>query len=247
LRRKRKVMKRLIPFTMSIAVRGLRFACVLLGPLVFAVSASATATVQVVDDFNNGVYSGWTTREGTLSESGSVLAGTNYSLATYDSMAGRTIGVDAVGGVSTSYVAAVLNYSSLDDNLFVKIQDNSGNGLFDRVYFYRGNNGDSAVSGLDNVPLTFEVHATYFQVTDNGNGTVTATVSATGDTWTKTLTNTYAGTGGGLGFYGTAQVDNFYLAVPEPSTLTLLGVAALGLAGWAWRRCVACGITNERA
>ena len=101
----------------------------------------ARAVPILVDDFNDGSTAGWTTRNGTVSEGGGFMTGTNLSLATMDGQMGSSIGVDAIAGPNPSYVALVLNYSSLIDNLFIKIQDNFLNdGLFDTVFFYHGNN-----------------------------------------------------------------------------------------------------------
>lgn len=203
---------------------------------ILGLSASAQAGVVNLDDFNDGVVSGWTTQAGSISESGGVMSGSNSSLATLDGATSSTVGVDAIASTGTSYTALVMNYSSVNDNLFVKIQDNNGNGLFDRVFFYHGNNGGSALTGTYYFDLSNEVSSTYFELTDNGDGTVSAMVGATGDTFSGTLSNSYSGTGIGLGFYGNAQADNFYAvsavsAVPEPSTYALM-LGGLGLVGF---------------
>lgn len=39
------------------------------------------------------------------------------------------------------YVAMVAGFNTLNDNIFVKVQDNNSDGMYDRVFFYYGNNG----------------------------------------------------------------------------------------------------------
>ena len=177
------------------------------------VSQGLSAQVCTTDDFNDGVFSGWTVQNGSFNESGGLLGGTNQALATLDGGISNKVGVDVVNCTNVNYIACVLNYTSNGNCLFVKIQDNTSNGLFDRLFFYHGNNGSSGVSDGYFVDLAFEVPSTYFEVTDNGDGTVSAYVEATGETFTRTLTNTYTGTGIGIGIYGdtgNCLADNYY-------------------------------------
>jgi len=191
----------------------------------------ANAGVGLVDDFNDGSTDGWTVQNGSIFEMGGLMSGDNSSLALMDGMSGTQIGVDAVMGNNVNYVALVLNYTSLSDNLFIKIQDNNGNGLFDRIFFYHGNNGSDGLIGADFFDFSFEVSSSYFEVTLNGDGTVIAYVEATGDFFGGTLTNAYGGTGIGLGFFGSGAnggADNFYI-VPGPGALALLALGAVGI------------------
>ncbi|HEX5355137.1 MAG TPA: PEP-CTERM sorting domain-containing protein [Aquabacterium sp.] len=198
---------------------------------VFGMNAQAAMTVA--DNFNDGTFSGWTTQAGSFSESGGVLTGTTFSLATLDGASATTLGVDAISGAGVSYVALILNYSSLSDNLFVKLQDNTGDGKFDRVFMYRGNNGSSATTGSYYFDLSTEVESSYFEASvNNVTGLVTAKVGATGDVFSGTLSNSYTGTGVGIGFYGNATANNYYVpsAVPEPEALAML-LAGVGVVG----------------
>lgn len=196
-----------------------------IGIFVFGMAGMANAIPMLVDNFNDGITSGWTVQNGSVIETGGTISGSNLSLITLNGYTGNSIGVDAISNPGIDYIALVLNYNSLSDNLFVKIQDNNSNGLFDRVFFYHGNNGGSSVTGTYYFDLDFEVQSTYFEVTNNGDGTVSAIVGATGDVFGGTLKNIYTGTGIGLGFYGPGEADNFYVEtfapVPEPATMLL--------------------------
>ena len=215
--------------------------CIAAG-MVFLGGSHASANLLLLDDFNDGSTSGWTVQtSGSQSESGGVRSGWSTSLETMDGIAESTVGVDAIhGGGGVAYVALVTLYNDLSDNLFVKLQDNDGNGSFDSVFFYHGNNLSDGLVGADYYDLSFEVSSTYFQLTNNLDGTVSAFVQATGDVIDGTLTNSYTGTGTGLGFYGNGQADNFYggpaAVVPEPSSSAMFGIGALGLFGYSRRR-----------
>lgn len=194
---------------------------------------SAHAAMTVADNFNDGTFSGWTTQSGSFTETGGVLGGTPVSLATLDGASATTLGVDVESNGGVSYVALILNYSDLNDNLFVKLQDNTSDGLFDRVFMYRGNNGSSAVTGSYYFDLSTQVQSSYFEASvNNVTGLVTAKVGATGDVFFGTLSSSYAGTGVGIGFYGNATANNYYVqsAVPEPEALAML-LAGVGLVG----------------
>lgn len=205
---------------------------VLLASVAAVFGLNANAALTVADNFNDGAFNGWTTQAGSLSESGGLLGGSDVSLATLNGGTGTTLGVDAVSGSSISYVALILNYSSPSDLLFVKIQDNTGDGLFDRVFMYRGNNGSPAVSGSYYFDLANPVKSSYFEASvNNTTGLVTATVGATGEVFSGNLLGSYTGTGVGIGFYGSAKADNYYVqAVPEPESMALL-LAGVGVAG----------------
>ncbi|MHB9879760.1 hypothetical protein ACSMXM_08855 [Pacificimonas sp. ICDLI1SI03] len=163
------------------------------------------------------------------------------SVATLNGASATKIGVDAKSsGGAIQYVALVMNYESLTNNLFVKMQDNNGNGMFDRVFMYHGNNYSyNAVQGYNYFDLSFEIEESFFELTDNLDGTISVFIEETGQTVTRSLVSPFSGTGIGLGFYGGATVDNFYTngglalepvaAVPAPAALGLFGLGLFGL------------------
>ena len=191
--------------------------------VVAGIAADSAVAQSLVDDFNDGSTSGWTTRFGSVFESGGAQSGNNLSFATYDGLTSSAIGVDAVPDSSLSYVALGLNYNTIEDFLFIKIQDNNANGLFDTIYFYHGNNRDLGLNGDSLFALSTEVGSTYFEARDNGDGTASAYVAATGETFGGTLSRSYSGTGVGLGYWSGGQADNFYnAAIPEPTSAAIL-------------------------
>ncbi len=198
---------------------------------------SAFSALQVIDDFEDGDITAWTEVHGdSIWELDGYM---HTTLATMNGQSSKSIGADVYGGDTwntyVGHMGLVLNYNSIDDFFVFVIQDNNGNGLFDRVYFYKNYEAYSATPAVTETyfeNLSFEVPNTYFEVTDNGDGTVTGYIEATGDTWTKTFDSSYTGTGIGLKTYYT-KADNFYAdSVPVPGAIWLLGSGLIGLVGY---------------
>ncbi len=201
------------------------------------------AQAQLLDDFNRGdqptLGSGWTQREGTSSVAANQATGSNLSLATFNGGTGSVVSFDLFGsGTALQYGAAVLGYGGTSNNIFVKVQNQSGTSSFDTFGFYFGNN--SSVGGL-------------FGDLDAGFESARVTVSLTGTIATLFIdpnvgaAQSYSfdygftpdGDGIGLGFLGPARIDNFSgrtASVPEPATASLLLLALGGMVTAARRR-----------
>ena len=177
------------------------------------------------DDFNraNNASMGpdWTEQTGDIEVFNNQGHGlVNFSLMTHNPTSGGYIGstvstrFDHGGGLN--YVATVAGYANLSDCIFVKIQDNNIDGLYDRVFFYRGNSGGSW--GQPNY---------YFDLaTPTVSGTMTMSFDATGDIAYLDVDNDASGlvesfassgllavagvmgTGYGIGTYGPALFDD---------------------------------------
>jgi hypothetical protein len=136
------------------------------------------------------------------------------------------------GSARVTYAALVCLYANLSNNLFVKVQDNNANGDFERVFFYYGNNG-SAWPGMTGGPYYVDVtpftQARIWTVVSGNNITLNIDRDMNGvpeDVLTRGGFPTGSlGVGVGLGGYNNASFDNF--RVPEPASLTLLGLALL--------------------
>lgn len=121
------------------------------------------------------------------------------------------------------YVASVMGLASSTDNIFLKVQDNNSDGLFDRVFFYRGNNGGS-----------WGAPTYYFDLAvPTSSGTMTTYFTGAGDVAVIEIDNDTSGTvevfqasgivaaglalgnGFGIGTYGSAWFDDYEV---NPST-----------------------------
>ena len=76
------------------------------------------------------------------------------ALATFKGAKSHSACVDVYANAdATQYVAIVLGYKNLKNNIFIKVQDNSMGGSFDTAFAYRGNDGAPLVSDYT-APLT---------------------------------------------------------------------------------------------
>ena len=78
-----------------------------------------------------------------------------FGLATFNGISGDAACADvSINGAATQYVAIVLDYADVNNNLFIKVQDNLSNGTFNRAFFYHGNSGTPFAPFQDLTPFT---------------------------------------------------------------------------------------------
>lgn len=197
----------------------------------------------ILDNFNraDGTNMGlnWTEQNGDFSISSNRATGTNFSLMTFIGATSNSVTVDAFPTGTLSYVAIVLGYADLNNNLFLKVQNQSGTG-FNTAAFYFGNNGSS---GAWSQSQFFALSSSF------ASARMTATLSGTTVTldfdtnFDGVAEQSYSrgsvplgllGSGIGLGAYGYATMDDFSIpgeaGIPEPGTAALLGSALVALA-----------------
>ena len=139
------------------------------------------------------------------------------------------------GTIRPTYVALVCLYLDNTNNIFVKVQDNDLDGLYDTAWFYRGNNSQVPWGGFVHNVDDWEDLSPYFTEARIGTYIVMDEVVLGIDRdFDGVFESLYArggvplaelGLGVGLGGYNDAQADNF-LAVPEPATLALMALGA---------------------
>ncbi len=206
--------------------------------------ASSAMSMSFFDNFNradsSNLGANWSNANGTIGISGNMAQSPdqNTNLATvvgYSDTADNTaIEFDVFHGQQTvTYAAAVLGYSNLSTNIFIKIQDNAIGGTYNRAFFYLGNNGTGGGPGAQNIVTPFA--SAHIRVTYAG-GIATLEMDADfNGTYEQTLTANYGsqtlGTGAGLGAFGDGKVDNYAInaAVPEPATVVVIALGALAL------------------
>jgi hypothetical protein len=208
-----------------------------------ALLGTSAAQASLVDDFNRAdaltIGDSYTVQNGNFRISGNKATTTNFvSLATYNGSNSSTVGVDASlrGFDSGSYVALTLGYGSAD-SYFIKIQDNDGDGFFDRYGFDTGNND---LTGPFNA-LGFGFQAGSIDVSVTGT-VATLSILANGNTLTYSYDYGFA-PGNGLAGFGLNRLgvaDNLRFdsvpqqGVPEPASWALM-IGGFGLAGAAMR------------
>lgn len=201
-------------------------------------SGSTGRGTSASDDFNRATLGGdWALPAGLIDIQSNMGHGvTNMSMMTHTSAADAydtsvlSSKFDSPGGLV--YVAMVAGYADTDNNVFVKVQDNTSDGEYDRVFFYHGNNGGSW-SG--NTGYYFDL------ATPTVSGTMTLDFGAGGDTAQLTIENDASGatevfrcgglaahagtlgTGVGVGTYGEALFDDWSLNGGGGVTLSATG------------------------
>src|SRR5437899_2910735 len=115
----------------------------------FLAFARVSPASVLLDDFNRpdgGVGANWTVQTGSFAiQSNQLVTTTNGSLMTFNGQTSNSATVDVFHVPPTSYDAIVLGFQDLNNNLFIKVQDN-GSGSFDAAGFYFGNNGSNNAS-----------------------------------------------------------------------------------------------------
>ena len=131
---------------------------VVCGMTSIAANASSVACT-LVDNFNRAdsttIGGGWTEQVGDLSIQGNKAGNVNGAAATnLMSVAagpgpddGVCLDVFAGTAGALSYAAVALKYVDAYNNVFEKLQDNDGDGLFDSIVVVQGNNGSPWGSG----------------------------------------------------------------------------------------------------
>lgn len=217
---------------------------ILLGALAGAL-LTTSAHAAVVDDFNRADAlnpgAAYTIQNGNIRINGNKAITTNFvSLATYNGSSSSTVGVDAAlrGFDSGSYVALTLGYDTAN-SYFIKIQDNDGDGFFDRYGFDTGNNDLNGPFQS----LGFGFRSASIDVSVTGTVATLNILANNGSTLSYSYDYGFAPGSGLIGFglnrLGTADNLRFDSApaqgVPEPATWALL-IGGFGMAGAAARR-----------
>ncbi len=203
----------------------------------------STAAV-LLDDFNrpdsSDMGAAWVEQTGDFRIDGGEARSNNLALMTYTGVTGLASSVDVHLNPLTDpqYVALVLGYADLSNNLFVKVQRQSGGSGFFRIFFYYGNNGDNWGTGTNffDVPvfqsarmsLTLTGAVATLDLDTDFDGDIEHTLSKTG-----TASHVAGlGTGIGLGGFGEPFIDNFGLGtglIPEPTTSSFILISSITL------------------
>lgn len=158
----------------------------------------------------------WTDQNGTFNVVNNAAQGGEWALATYNGVTSNTLEGDVeVNGSSVQYTALVLAYADINNNLFLKVQQQGVGGYFDSAACRAGNNG--AQFGLGFFTLDYRFSTAHMKVELVGDSVTMTFSNIDGGQGTQTYTcNDTPYTGGnaiGIGSYtNLARMDNFATA-----------------------------------
>jgi hypothetical protein len=166
----------------------------------------------------------WTVQTGAWRiETNQARSSTNLTmdLALFNTASSNgTISADIfyTGNPRITYCALVAGFSNVANNVFVKLQDDTGSGSFNAVYFYYGNNGGpwpgmtGGASSLAVTPFTqarvtllLSNNFAILEIDRNFDGTPENVITRGG------LPAASLGYGAGLGGFNNATFDNFHV------------------------------------
>lgn len=204
--------------------------------LLFGAASSSAQSCTVLDNFNRAnstnVGPNWVEGDPDISISNNRAVGTNNSNMRYvgpDGGDGTRACADIFVGAAglTQYAGVIIKWTSPADNFMVKVQDNDQDGSIERIYFYQNGNGVAYNASCGIQLLTASVTAARLTASIQGN-----VITATLDTdFNGSPDQIYqcggapakSGTGIGLGFFGTVQIDNFGVSPPTAAGVTVSG------------------------
>lgn len=182
-----------------------------------------TVAATILDDFNRSdgpIGPAWTNQAGTFMVSGMAAVGGPMALATYNGVTSNVVEADVQSvGTGLEYVGIDMGYADINNNLFLKVQNQDGDDRFEWGACYVGNGGRGF--GLGFFPLSSPFTKAHMRAELNGN-TVTITfenIDGGSGTQTYVCSGAPATGGNGVGIVGYAsasKIDNFAAAIASP-------------------------------
>jgi hypothetical protein len=188
--------------------------------------ACATSALAAKDKFDREALGNkWGVPSGSLYINNNQLQGDSMSLGYFKKSGGATQAAAKVvlNGTDLQYGAVAVGDVATGNNIFVKIQQQNGSGMFEYGGFYVGNNSGVLFFSLD-APM-----ASPATLTASLNGSV-ATMTIKSSSGTQSYQYDYGtgfGTGGGLGTYGAVSLDNYKSTAPAEE-LAIKPVVVMG-------------------